>query len=710
MRDSLNRVIDALRESEPIPGSEVAPPPLDRQALRRSGWLKHLTAILEGATLMVRNIHVNASHVLVHCSDGWDRTAQLAAVAELCLDPYYRTMAGFQVLVEKDFVSFGHKFLDRSGHLSSDKFFDASQSDGGKDGAGDGSGGIGVDNDSSPASAPSGAQAFFASVQKQFSGAIASNAHLKETSPVFHQFLDCVYQMLVQHPNRFEFNELYLRSIFEHLYSCQFGTFLFNSERDRRTPPEFGPRGSRAPWERTVSAWDWFGAPAEVDRFRNPDYDPSLDDRESRAVGADMGVLFLNPRDVKFWHQLYRRGDEEMNGRSLPPMVEPPPPEEGEIDPVVQHVVTGTEALEHGRPTEEGSFLTASIPYEYRSRSAEGISATSPVDGIYPSSDTSESPYRPFTSTSTAISIQPSGRPAQAPSPAPLPLAAARSLLSPSPSQEAMRSTSPASLSRSTRTLSPTATSGSTWGASWASLSTGAMSALSGAAKEVGRAATTISAQAQAAAAARAGGGILAGKNGGGGWRREDEMSSAMGGSPAASSSKMTIAAASVENPWATVNDAPSSHLMSTSPPRAIPSPTPRGGLTDDGDPIRPGLSSFGASSVSQQWSFIEPPSTLLPSSRLGQDRPNDSTASPQGLGGPSAGQRAWRGLEELSIDDFKSGAGTSGQFPKREVRRSNYLPAADNAPTMPSHAVPKTKPPLPSQESASFDPLGVGL
>ena len=35
--------------------------------------------------------------VVIHCSDGWDRTAQTCSLAEILLDPYYRTIHGFQV-------------------------------------------------------------------------------------------------------------------------------------------------------------------------------------------------------------------------------------------------------------------------------------------------------------------------------------------------------------------------------------------------------------------------------------------------------------------------------------------------------------------------------------------------------------------------------------------------------------------------------------
>jgi hypothetical protein len=52
---------------------------------------------------------------LIDFSDGWDRTAQLSALVQLLLDSHYRTYIGFMSLIEKEWLSFGHRFQDRCG-------------------------------------------------------------------------------------------------------------------------------------------------------------------------------------------------------------------------------------------------------------------------------------------------------------------------------------------------------------------------------------------------------------------------------------------------------------------------------------------------------------------------------------------------------------------------------------------------------------------
>lgn len=44
-------------------------------ALEGSGWLKHIKIVLETAAFVAKSIREGIP-VVVHCSDGWDRTAQ----------------------------------------------------------------------------------------------------------------------------------------------------------------------------------------------------------------------------------------------------------------------------------------------------------------------------------------------------------------------------------------------------------------------------------------------------------------------------------------------------------------------------------------------------------------------------------------------------------------------------------------------------------
>lgn len=73
-----------------IPGVQFLPPKVitnNNRHKRDSRFIKFFVfqMIQEGISVMI------------HCSDGWDRTAQTCSLASLMLDPYYRTINGFQV-------------------------------------------------------------------------------------------------------------------------------------------------------------------------------------------------------------------------------------------------------------------------------------------------------------------------------------------------------------------------------------------------------------------------------------------------------------------------------------------------------------------------------------------------------------------------------------------------------------------------------------
>ncbi|XP_058458344.1 myotubularin-related protein 8 isoform X2 [Malaya genurostris] len=168
MRTSLQKVIECCEQKSPTMSSFLS-------ALESSGWLKHIRSILDTSSFIANAVDTGIS-VVVHCSDGWDRTAQVCSLAALMLDPYYRTIKGFQALIEKDWLAFGHKFSDRCGHIQNDP---------------------------------------------------------KEVSPVFTQLLDCAWQLIQQRNDAFEFNERFLLILHDHVMSCQYGTFVGNCEKDR---------------------------------------------------------------------------------------------------------------------------------------------------------------------------------------------------------------------------------------------------------------------------------------------------------------------------------------------------------------------------------------------------------------------------------------------------------------------------------------------
>lgn len=144
------------------------------------------------------------------------------------------SVEGFAVLICKDWLSFGHRFETRVGHLRSSK---------------------------------------------------DSQDHM---SPVFLQFLDSVWQLVVQHPRAFEFSPRMLLAVAHHLYSCRFGDFLFDCEADRE---------ERRLSATTPSLWSYLLARTDV--FGNPFYDPTL--------GVVLPETSSTLRQVRLWSDYYLR-------------------------------------------------------------------------------------------------------------------------------------------------------------------------------------------------------------------------------------------------------------------------------------------------------------------------------------------------------------------------------------------------------------------
>ncbi|NWT76958.1 MTMR9 protein, partial [Prunella himalayana] len=200
LQESFSRLVEACGE-----------PSTERWLARLEGsrWLSHVKAALSTACLAAQCLDREGCKVLVHGAEGTDTTLLVTALAQLILDPACRTLQGFQELLEREWIEAGHPFQLRCARSAS------------------------------------------------------SHARGKQEAPVFLLFLDCVWQLSRQFPLSLEFGEQLLLTLFDNAYASAYGTFLCNSERERRLCKVR---------ESTHSLWAWLNQPEEQHKYLNPLY------------------------------------------------------------------------------------------------------------------------------------------------------------------------------------------------------------------------------------------------------------------------------------------------------------------------------------------------------------------------------------------------------------------------------------------------------
>uniref|UniRef100_A0A672G3Z6 Myotubularin related protein 11 n=1 Tax=Salarias fasciatus TaxID=181472 RepID=A0A672G3Z6_SALFA len=149
--------------------------------LENTRWLEYSRACLRKAAEVA--CLLRGGHLTVALQEAEDRdlACVVSSLVQVLCDPHSRSQLGFQSLVQKEWVTAGHRFHSRGNYHR--------------------------DND-------------------------------KDEAPVFLLFLDCVWQLWSQFPSRFQLTEDFLLALHDSVQLPLFSTFLSNCQRERCRRPQ----------------------------------------------------------------------------------------------------------------------------------------------------------------------------------------------------------------------------------------------------------------------------------------------------------------------------------------------------------------------------------------------------------------------------------------------------------------------------------------
>ncbi|XP_061839091.1 myotubularin-related protein 11 isoform X1 [Nerophis lumbriciformis] len=178
--------------------------------LEGTHWLDYTRACLKKASEVACLLRSGHMTVVLQEADDRDMGCVVSSLVQVMCDPHCRSRLGFQSLVQKEWVTAGHRFYSRINYHR--------------------------DND-------------------------------KEEAPVFLLFLDCVWQLWSQYPSRFQLTDDFLLALHDSTHLPLFSSFLGNCQRERcrrsqnlgqtYTPVNGWRDASEPPDPPLPSVWDW---------------------------------------------------------------------------------------------------------------------------------------------------------------------------------------------------------------------------------------------------------------------------------------------------------------------------------------------------------------------------------------------------------------------------------------------------------------------
>jgi len=155
-------LIDQCAENVPVDAYTI-------DSVRKLGWTKILDQAISHSFDVVNALSSGRSVLVQSGGSGFETDAVIASLAQIILDPYYRTFDGFCVLLDKEWILQGYKF----------------------------------------------------------------NSPSHEPFAVLYLFLNCVWELMQLHPLSFGFTEDLLIFFLDNVHSKQFSTFIYDNEKER---------------------------------------------------------------------------------------------------------------------------------------------------------------------------------------------------------------------------------------------------------------------------------------------------------------------------------------------------------------------------------------------------------------------------------------------------------------------------------------------
>ncbi|KAM4664184.1 myotubularin-related protein 11 [Discoglossus pictus] len=228
--------------------------------LEGTRWLDHVRLCLKKASEASVLLSERKRSVVIQEPEDRDLTCLVTSLVQVMSDPHVRTLSGFQSLIQKEWVSAGHPFLQRINPFK--------------------------END-------------------------------KEESPVFLLFLDCVWQLLQQFPAAFEFTESYLVALHDSAYNPFCSSFTHNCQWDRI-------RGSqRHSLSQTYTPVNGWRDVVREKILLNGEYKLIEEGNPSPPTVWEWGLFYSPHQRQRFKNPMYQStGHTVLNGNGVPDMVD----------------------------------------------------------------------------------------------------------------------------------------------------------------------------------------------------------------------------------------------------------------------------------------------------------------------------------------------------------------------------------------------------